>query len=131
MGSALSKLRDTNVAVIGSGFGSFHNNTVMRQLYYSDPASEDVLHWRKLIADWEEELGKAVLTRDPEERLKLLEEWRDIPHSYDIHPAGESEHLMPLLVCAGAVGSSEGKTFKDPFSGYEVTSYYWADGVTV
>lgn len=125
MGQALSLLRDDNIAILGSGFASFHNMAVQRQLYFADPDGPERALWKARVAEWNTSLAEAVLSADPHHRLARLTAWRQIPHSFDIHPEGEAEHIMPLMVCAGAAGCDAGAELSVPYGGVEVTTQYW------
>ncbi len=47
------------------------------------------------------------------EREKKLKGWEGAPHARFCHP--REEHLLPLLVCAGAAGEDMGEViWKDP-----------------
>ena len=130
MGIALESLRDNGVAIVGSGFASLHNPPAMRALYFGGP--EEVQHWGPLVDGWNAALTKVVLAGTTEERARGLEKWQDLPHAAEIHPEGETEHLMPLIVCAGAAGNSKGGSYTDVFCGVDVYTYYWgADDVVV
>lgn len=95
-GRALSTLRDEGVLIVGSGM-SFHN---MRA--YGDPRYTPV---SEIFDDW----LTAAVESPAEQRDALLENWSQGPHAYDCHPAGHEEHLIPLMVVAGAAGESAGK----------------------
>lgn len=86
-GRALAPLRSRGVAIIASGM-SFHN---MRG--YGDPrftaASKAFDRW---LVD--------AVTASPGERDALLGRWEDAPAARLAHP--EAEHLLPLMVAAGA-----------------------------
>ncbi|EFQ36632.1 hypothetical protein CGRA01v4_04249 [Colletotrichum graminicola] len=126
MGQALAKLRDDNVAIVGSGFASFHNVPMMRKLYMADPDSEEMTAWRNKVADFNKGLVDGVLADDPAQRARFLREWRALPHSYDLHPEDEDEHILPLFVAAGAADRSKGDWFADMFGGVEVCTFYWS-----
>jgi hypothetical protein len=56
-------------------------------------------------------------------RLKALHAWEKAPAARACHP--REEHLLPLLVCAGAGGDDSGHKFYDDnkFMGIQVASY--------
>jgi aromatic ring-opening dioxygenase catalytic subunit (LigB family) len=120
MGRALSKLRDSNIAIVGSGFASYHN---VRQMLSLNPQSASKL--KPKVDAWNEVLGDAVLEETAKERETKLLGWRDFPYAYDTHPAYGAEHFMPLLVCAGAAGNQKGKAYGDDYKGIDMFSYYW------
>lgn len=95
-GRALAGLRDEGVLIVGSGM-SFHN---MRG--YGDP------RYTPVSAKFDEWLTAAVES-DTQQREALLLQWASAPHARDSHPPGGEEHLLPLLVAAGAGAASEGR----------------------
>ena len=95
-GRVLSRLRDEGVMIVGSGM-SFHN---MRG--YGDT------RYTPLSAAFDEWLSTTVESA-PEQRAALLENWAKAPHAHDSHPAGHEEHLIPLMVVAGAGSDSAGR----------------------
>ncbi|KAB5582302.1 Extradiol ring-cleavage dioxygenase, class III enzyme, subunit B [Coniochaeta sp. 2T2.1] len=125
MGRALSALRDTNVAVVGSGFASFHNLPAMRQLMMAGPGQ-----LKGRTDEWNAALTSAVSEVDEGKREERLKKWRELPHAYDMHPRYGAEHFLPLLVVAGAAeeGKDGGvKAYKDGFIGVDIWTYYWGD----
>jgi len=119
MGRALSRLRDSNIAIIGSGFSSFHNLRLMFGGITEDPA------FRSRNKAWNDAVTAAVSEKGVEERGKKLESWRKYPAAYEMHPKGGAEHFLPLLVCAGAGGEAKPKSYTDSFMGLDMYSYYW------
>ncbi len=96
LGHALSALRREGVLIIGSGM-SFHN---MRG--YGDPRFTAV---STAFDDWLTDAVESPMER----REALLRNWTAAPHARLCHPAGGEEHLLPLLVAAGAGGQSPGR----------------------
>ncbi|KAM5353891.1 hypothetical protein ACJ41O_000541 [Fusarium nematophilum] len=131
MGAALSKLRESNVAVIGSGFASFHNLGVMRQLMMAGPTQR--AQFRGVSDTWNKALTDAALKKTKEDRWGALKGWRKFPYADTMHPPRGGEHFMPLLVCAGAAGDGEEtRRYSDQFVGVEINTYYWgAEDVNV
>jgi len=119
MGLALAQLRSRNIAIIGSGFASFHNLRVMFSNTMESPA------FAERNAAWSEAVAKSVTTEDSTERGKQLEEWRTWPNAYESHPRGGAEHFLPLIVAAGAGGDQAAKSYSDEFRGIPFYSYYW------
>ena len=97
-GRALAPLRADGVLIIGSGM-SFHN---MRG--YGDPAATVP------SAAFDRWLGDAVAS-DPETRADRLRHWADAPSARFSHP--REEHLIPLLVAAGASNMPGTRIFHD------------------
>ena len=119
MGRALSTLRDSNIAIIGSGFASFHNLRLMFSGITHDPS------FRSRNKQWNDAVTEAVSETDNDERIQKLEKWREFPAAYEMHPRGGAEHFLPLLVCAGAGGEGKAERYTDEFMGLDMYSYYW------
>ena len=119
MGNALAKLRDSNVAFIGSGQASYHN---LRSLLTGKTYQPG---FKNKNDAWSRTVTSAVLEPDPETRDARFREWRKWPHSYDSHPNRAAEHFLPLIVTAGVGGRGTAKTYKDNFGGHDNWSYYW------
>lgn len=121
MGQALAKLRDTNVAIVGSGFAGLHNLRLMFSGIIYDPS------FRQRNSKWQEAVTEMMSEGDEENRLKKLEKWREIPSAYEMHPRGGAEHFLPLIVCAGAGENEKAYSYTDEFMGLDMYSYYWTD----
>src|SRR5262249_8806523 len=89
IGRALAPLRDEGVLLIGSGM-SYHN---MRG--FMKPES---LAFSERFDAW---LAQAV-TAEPAARDAQLADWQRAPSAREAHP--REEHLLPLMVAAGAAG---------------------------
>ncbi|QJD60885.1 dioxygenase [Pseudomonas sp. gcc21] len=96
VGRALSELRDEGVLIIGSGM-SFHNM----------PGYGDA-RYGSISAEFDEWLTAAVESQ-PAQRDSLLQKWTQAPQARLCHPPGGEEHLIPLLVAAGAGNDSAGR----------------------
>ncbi len=92
IGRALAPLRDEGVLIVGSGM-SYHN---LRDLYSSDPRVMGA------AADFDSWLTEAVTERDSVMRERKLAAWHQAPGARAAHP--RPEHLIPLMVAAGAAG---------------------------
>lgn len=93
-GRALAALRDEGVLIVGSGM-SFHN---MRGYHAAFNAASH------RFDDW---LSHAVgLPRAGRE--EALRHWQQAPHAREVQP--DPDHLLPLMVAAGAAGEDAGKT---------------------
>jgi aromatic ring-opening dioxygenase catalytic subunit (LigB family) len=89
LGRALAPLRDEGVFIVGSGM-SYHN---LRAFHPSAaPAALAFDTW----------LRDAVL-REPAERDAALAAWTEAPSARAVHP--REEHLLPLMIVAGAAGA--------------------------
>ena len=96
MGRALAPLRDEGVLVIGSG-NSFHN---LRALMGRGPALQDAsLEFDAWLSD--------VVQGPVSERNDRLAAWAEAPRAKDVHP--REEHLLPLMVAAGAAEGEVGE----------------------
>lgn len=91
-GEALQELRDQGVLIVGSGM-SFHNMRGYGDHHFTQRS--------ELFDQW---LGEA-LASPPAQRRQLLQDWTAAPHARDCHPPGAEEHLLPLMVAAGAAGT--------------------------
>ena len=109
LGAALAPLRDEGVVIIGSG-SSFHNLRT-----YFDGVTE-------AAAGFDDWLTETATADDVEVRNQRLIDWQQAPYARQCHP--REEHLIPLMVAAGAAGNGRGqRVFHDvigrkPFSGY-------------
>ncbi|KAH7308124.1 Extradiol ring-cleavage dioxygenase, class III enzyme, subunit B [Stachybotrys elegans] len=126
LGAALAPLRADNIAIVGSGFASFHNLPKMRSLMGGGGGGGVVLGQ---LQEWNAALKQAVTSEDSEERWRRLEGWRDFPHADVAHPPRGADHFMPLLVAAGAAGAEKTRMYKDMFLGVEIYTFYWGDEV--
>src|SRR3546814_924112 len=95
-GRAVAALRDEGVLIVASGM-SFHN---MRG--YGDPRFTAP---SEAFDDW----LTAAVEADPDRRSAALGRWAQAPQALLCHPAGDEEHLIPLLVAAGAAGTDRGR----------------------
>lgn len=108
IGRALAPLRDQGVAIIGSGM-SYHN---LREFRDGDGAAS---------ARFDQWLTDTV-TADPQARDAGLIDWQGAPAARAVHP--REEHLLPLMVVAGAAGSDRGRRdFHDIIGGKTISGY--------
>lgn len=108
-GRSLAPLRDEGVLIIGSGM-SFHN---LRGYFQPQTAERS-----RAFDAW---LTHAVES-PAKERNALLEKWRSAPFASYSHP--REEHLLPLMVAAGAGGDAPGKrVFTDEPMGAQLSAY--------
>jgi len=89
LGRALAPLRDEGVLIIGSGL-SFHN---LRRLMQRETGGE-IRHVSHDFDAWLQEVSQGDRNR--------LTEWETAPNARICHP--REEHLLPLMVAAGAAG---------------------------
>jgi len=108
-GRALAALREENILLLGSGM-SFHNLRA-----YLKPQTMEVA--REFDAWLTEAVESPAGVRD--ERLRR---WESAPHARFVHP--REEHLIPLLVMAGAGGEAAGqRIFHDEPLGAALSAY--------
>lgn len=119
LGRALSPLRDSNIAIIGSGMPTFHNLRIMFSGGTSDPG------FKTRNKQWSERLTDTLKIEDVEARGRELDGWREWVGAKEAHPVGGVEHFLPLVVCAGAGGVGRAESFADDVMGTEQVSYYW------
>jgi aromatic ring-opening dioxygenase catalytic subunit (LigB family) len=108
-GRALATLRDEGVLIVGSGM-SFHN---LRGYF-----RPETLERARAFDSW---LTRAVES-PAAARDDLLTGWREAPFAAYAHP--REEHLIPLMVAAGAGGDAPGsRIFTDEPMGAAISAY--------
>lgn len=111
IGRALAPLRDEGVFIIGSGM-SFHNLRAFR-----DPRSQP-------IAETFDAWLRDAATAEPAERDRQLANWAAAPAARAAHP--REEHLLPLMVVAGAAGDDKGNVpYNGTFAGLRLSAYHY------
>jgi aromatic ring-opening dioxygenase catalytic subunit (LigB family) len=111
IGRALAPLRDEGVLIVGSGM-SYHN---LREFFASDARSVQG------AKQFDAALTTAV-EADSVARDAQLVAWKQMPAALACHP--RAEHLLPLMVVAGAGGADRGhRTFNDHIFGKPVSAY--------
>ena len=91
IGAALAPLRASNVLIVGTGL-SYHN---LAHFMNGSPVTDQPA---KAFDAW---LNAAVTAPPPERNLRLTQ-WEHAPGARLCHP--REEHLLPLMVAAGAAG---------------------------
>jgi aromatic ring-opening dioxygenase catalytic subunit (LigB family) len=110
MGRALAPLREEGVFIIGSGM-TFHD------LRAFGPRGREA---SETFDAWLRETG----TADPEARDRRLTEWAQAPAARLAHP--REEHLLPLMVVAGAAGGDRGRVaYNGTFAGVRLSAYHF------
>jgi aromatic ring-opening dioxygenase catalytic subunit (LigB family) len=111
IGHALAPLRDEGVFIVGSGM-TFHN---MRA--FGDPRA------RPISEDFDAWLRETAALPEPERNQRLIA-WATAPSARMAHP--REEHLLPLMVIAGAAGSDRGTAaFEGITMGVRVSAYHF------
>ena len=112
IGRALAPLRDECVLIVGSGL-SYHNLPAF--------LSQDPRHLEAAGA-FDRWLTETVQAPDPAERDARLAAWAQAPGARLSHP--REDHLLPLMVAAGAAGADPGRRdYGDSVSGKAVSGY--------
>jgi len=108
IGRALAPLRKKGILIVGSGM-SYHNLAAM----FSGKGGE-------AAAAFDAWLGEAV--KEPRERDERLAAWRSAPGGRESHPT--AEHLIPLMVAAGAADGDAGvRTFGAQIAGKAISGF--------
>jgi len=111
LGAALAPLRARGVLIVGSGM-SFHNLRVRSTDNTLIPGSQQ-------FDDW---LGHTVCQTDIAARNAGLANWSQAPAARYAHP--REEHLLPLMVAAGAAAEDVGvRTFNDVMMGWRISGF--------
>ncbi len=111
IGRALAPLRDEGVFIVGSGL-SYHNMRGFR-----DPRARPVA---EVFDAWLREAA----TAPPSERAAKLTAWAKAPEARGAHP--REEHLLPLMVIAGAAGEDAGVVgYNKTYAGLRVSAYHY------
>jgi aromatic ring-opening dioxygenase catalytic subunit (LigB family) len=111
IGAALAPLRAEDVLIVGSGM-SFHNLAVRS-------IANEPIRGSELFDAW---LGEAVCAADPGLRNAELTRWRAAPAARFAHP--REEHLLPLMVAAGAAGADVGRrVFGGRMLGWQISGF--------
>lgn len=116
IGKALEPLRDEAVLIVGTGM-SYHN---LRKMFVDEPdANQDAENFDLWLRD--------TVTSDARKREHQLKEWRSSPGALASHP--RSEHLLPLMVVAGAAGTDEGHVvYNERLMGKMISGFQFGEG---
>ena len=97
VGAALAPLREQGVLIVGSGM-SYHN---LRELFHQNTRANEAA---RQFDQW---LATTVRLPDGAERDQTLVGWQRAPGALASHP--RAEHLLPLMVVAGAARNDPGQ----------------------
>ncbi len=108
IGRALAPLRDEGVFIIGSGM-SYHNLRAFGAA--GKPAAGAFDAWLR-----------QALPLDSAQRDARLSDWLKAPSARAAHP--REEHLLPLMVVAGAAGTDRGRlAYRGTLQGLDISAY--------
>ena len=113
LGQALAPFRDQGAFILGSG-SSYHN---LKRFF---APSATAISESQAFDSW---LSEAVESKMAT-RNDLLSEWQQAPASRACHP--REEHLVPLMVAAGAAGEDLGRVgWRGTVNGLTVAAHYF------
>jgi len=116
MGRALAPLRDEGVFIIGTG-NTFHNLRALGEGMRGGGGGGG----RERALEFDEWL-RAAVTAEPSLRDERLGEWVKAPFARFAHP--REEHLIPLMVVAGAAGTDRGvPTWQGSMAGFKGSAF--------
>jgi len=114
LGRALAPLRDEGVLIVGSGL-TYHNMRGFNQ----DSSTADAEAFTRY-------LNESVALANVNTRDERLLEWQRGPRARIAHP--REDHLMPLLVAAGAAANDPGRVlFAENVMKIPMTSYVFGE----
>lgn len=114
IGRALAPLRDEGVLILGSGM-SYHNMRGFTR------GGADVGAISAAFDAW---LGESVAL-DAQARHRRLTQWASAPGGRQSHP--REEHLLPLMVIAGAAGDDRGHTaYQGALMSARISAFHFA-----
>ncbi|KAF9806787.1 hypothetical protein SFRURICE_009474 [Spodoptera frugiperda] len=117
IGRVLYHFRKEGVAIFGSGFSYHNEDGFQRAKHCNDSLIEN--------ADFDSFLNE-VCTGDEGERKRIVF-WEQEKGGYESHPLGEADHLMPLIVNAGAGGPKCGRKIFDSVyaNKFKISGFIW------
>lgn len=111
IGRAIAPLRDEGVFILGSGM-TFHNLRAFRDPR-AVPISEAFDAWLR-----------EATTAPAAERDDRLARWSEAPFARAVHP--REEHLVPLMVVAGAAGDDRASVaYNGTINGLRLSAYHF------
>ena len=111
IGAALAPLRDEGVFIVGTGM-TFHNLRIFR-----DPRAQP-------IAETFDTWLREEMQRDVAARNQALLRWEEAPQARTAHP--REEHLIPLMVVAGAAGTDPATlAFNGTFGDLKLSAFHF------
>lgn len=112
IGQALAPLREQGVLIVGSGM-SYHN----LQHFFDNREAGNAA-----ASAFDEWLADAVCDPDLDVRTQKLRDWSQAPGARAAHP--REEHLLPLMVSAGAARGDRGvRDYSDKLIGKAISGF--------
>jgi aromatic ring-opening dioxygenase catalytic subunit (LigB family) len=117
IGKVLYGFRKEGIAIIGSGL-SYHNMARFRDTRTVNDGIIENKEFNDFLTE--------VCTGGEDVRKKIVL-WEDHPGAHGSHPKSQADHLMPLIVAAGAGGPGKGrKVFDSVFKKkFLLSSFVW------
>lgn len=117
VGRALKQLRNENVLIIGSGL-SYHN---LHDMFGGDHSKVQTASY-----EFDNYIHNAIVNNKAIQRNNLLTNWSTAPYARNCHPYNGEDHLLPLLVVAGASEDDNAVRcyYERDFMGYITVSSY-------
>ncbi len=117
LGRTIAPLRDQGVLIVASGM-SYHNMAG----FGTEQSRSD----SEVFDEW----LTGICAADPTQRHRSLTCWAEAPAARASHP--REEHLLPLMVVAGAAGNDPGRrVFTDEVMGAHVSAYAFGERISV
>lgn len=115
LGRALEPLRDEGIFIVGSGM-SYHN----LRAFFGRDRNANIAADSRAFDEWLAE----TTDLGPSQRETRLVEWERAPAARASHP--REEHLLPLMVVAGAAGNDAGNMpYRDVVMGAHVSAMHF------
>lgn len=117
LGEVLLQFRKRGVAIFGSGM-TYHNEAGFKKARPSDGVIVNT--------EFDSFIDEACKSEGAR-RKELFLKWDQQPGALESHPVNEADHLMPLIVNAGAGGADAAeKTFSGIYLGkFKIGGYLW------
>nr|AYE56499.1 4,5-DOPA extradiol dioxygenase [Bombyx mori] len=119
LGEALQMFRAQGIAIIGSGM-TYHDFIKIKSHCYQDQV---------VNKEFDYYLNTVCTAGEESARREGLIAWKQQPGGIEAHPEGAAEHLMPLIVVAGAGGPRPAeRVFNwDMLGTFRLSSFIWKD----
>eukprot|EP00798_Chlamydomonas_sp_ICE-L_P029035 gene29035-32236_t len=112
----MAPLRDEGILIMGSGL-SVHN----MKAFFADPGSDSGAKLVAAMKEFDVWLNAVCTSRKGPDRNAQLTLWDKAPSGKQAHP--REEHLIPLLVVAGAAADSHGVSLPSSVGSLPMSSF--------